>query len=162
MFDEYTSLEDCEKKLEKFENTRKTTKAGFKQWYKCKFCDKRAYILFHRQNMSVSLYVEECAHKEHQRNDFFIDKKTKQKVLDLSVNYKTKYIGQWLRDNINEGYDELNDSQISNILSRKNNTEHSSKITLADLQKWCDQKKNVPQDPDEMFSAEFDFNLFQL
>ena len=52
MFSEYTSLEDCEKVLENFENTesvekeRKTTNAGVKQWYKCNFLTKEPLFFF--------------------------------------------------------------------------------------------------------------------
>ena len=162
---EYSSFEECKEALVNLEDTiwteknRTITSSGVKLWHKCYLCEKKLYILFHRENLAVSLFVEETEHGEHKKNDYFIPQKTKSKVIELASFYKTKYICQWLRDHLNEGYIELNVKQVSNILSRYTNQEHSSKMSLKDLQDWCAKRQKIPDDPDQLLTVEFHFEI---
>ena len=135
------------------------TNDGLKLWHKCTHCEKRLYILYHRRNLGVSLFVEANPHQEHTPNDYFIPEKTKLKVLELAETYKTKYICEWLRDNLRDGYIELKPEQVFNLLLRKKSKANTSKMTLKDLHDWCNERMCIPEDPDELFIAEFHFDL---
>ena len=67
-----------------------------------------------------------------------------------------KEIAQYLRDNIESGYSELTTKTINNITQYTKTSK--GKITLLEAQEWCDQKKSIPEDDDEVFTSEFDFS----
>ena len=68
-----------------------------------------------------------------------------------------KEIRQWLRDNKdNVRYIELSDDQLSNLIQRLNI--NKTKMSLADANEWCNERTTIPEDPDQVFAAEFHYN----
>lgn len=162
LYKTYESLEVCMKELTtgQIEQTKwskrekRDNEAGEKRFYKCSVCSKRLYILIHRTSLEVSVYIQDQDH-EHDENDKGIPKKTKDKVLSLyyDENKKAKDIGRWLRKNINDGYIELTDTQINNLINRYKRlptTEDPGK-SIENLQRWAESKCQIPDDDDTMF-----------
>ncbi|RNA12208.1 hypothetical protein BpHYR1_041407 [Brachionus plicatilis] len=81
---------------------------GEKRYFKCTHCTKRAYILIHRTNLNVTFYIQVMEHND-QIDTTKIPIKTKEKIL-------RKDIGRWLRNNISDGYIEVKDSTINNLV----------------------------------------------
>ncbi|CAF1093192.1 unnamed protein product [Brachionus calyciflorus] len=100
----YENLQECLKDIKEglVENTTwgakeiKKTESGEKRFYKCSRCKKRLYILIHRTSLKKKVF------------DLYFEQKM-----------KTKDIGRWLRNNLNDGNVELKDSVINNLISRK-------------------------------------------
>ena len=110
----------------------------------------------HPDSLKVTVYIENKQHV-HNKRPYFIPTKTKDKVIEMySDGILPKEIAQYLRDNIESGYFELTTKTINNITQYTKTSK--GKITLLEAQEWCDQKKSIPEDDDEVFTSEFDFS----
>ncbi|RNA34394.1 hypothetical protein BpHYR1_042175 [Brachionus plicatilis] len=144
--------------------------SGEKLGFKCSKCDKRLYIIKHREDAGVTVYIEDKIHL-HTPKVHSIPTATRDKVIEMHVQdkKKPKDIMRWLRLHINDGFIELNAIQINNIIQRfKITTSGPAKMSVVDLKKWADEKSTIPDDVDKMFviskftidPTDFDFNLF--
>ena len=95
------------------------------------------YRQLHSTSQQSSIFIEKIEHHHgiveklliggNKRNR--IPEKTRDKVLELKESQQPKYISQWLRDNLADGYVELNERQIGRL--KTNDTDQKKKDDVA-------------------------------
>lgn len=125
---------------------KRETQQGEKHFYKCSSCEKRLYILKPLTHSGASIFVEDVAHV-HQEKSRGIPEKTKEIIIKkyFEQSIKPKEIMRWLRDNIENGYVEVNSVQLNNLIQcHKKNNDELKQMNFNDLKTWVESRNQVP------------------
>lgn len=136
---------------------RNKTAAGSKIYYRCndvkkesEQCNAAVYLLFHSNNDKVTLYRTNAQHNHENlaKSCKKLSEETKNEINNLfSLNLKPKKMMEVLTS---KGLRPEKKSQLDNYLTRlRTNTYGPSSISLGELEKWCEENSQVPEEDDK-------------
>ena len=162
VYDNYTEAEAAVKEpIEGFEYVFRYSK-GEKDYYHCKGfikCPKELFLLRHDDSLEVSMYLCDSREHQHETKRGTLPAQSKSKVLEL--------VSNGVRDNalirnvlIKANLPCLKFAQMNRLKSLQT-TKLFGKPTdsLNELQTWCKERANIPEDMDEVFCGDFSYEL---
>lgn len=136
------------------------TAEGTKFFYNCyPECNKRIYILVRNDSLDNDIYISTDEHDHNEEeHEGILPTKTKQFILDLYLNKKTRKPFRILELIMENNLPQVTKTQLNNFIQRiKVKHFGSSNCTLSDFITWCEDNKAVPDDEDTTFCLNYEY-----